>query len=89
MKKVLLVALALLAFIPGCSQKKITEREFSVIWEEYMRREFEESFDEKQSLAQKEKVMSEILSRVRIPVEDFKEYMKNNHNDKYKKVFIK
>ena len=88
MKRLLFTALILLSVLPGCSQKKITGRDFTFIWQEYMRREFEESFDEKQSIAQKEKILSGLLSEFKISLNDFKEYMKKNHNDKYKKVFI-
>lgn len=88
MKRLMFLALILLTAIPGCSGKKITEKDFSFIWQEYMRREFEESFDEKQSISQKEKILSALLSEYKIPLSDFREYMKKNHSNKYKKVFL-
>lgn len=88
MKRLLFIALILLIVIPGCSQKKISERDFTFIWQEYMQREFEESFDEKQSTAQKEKILKELLSKYKIPLDGFKEYMEKNHNEKYKNIFI-
>ncbi|HDP80412.1 MAG TPA: hypothetical protein ENN21_06170 [Spirochaetes bacterium] len=82
------VILFVLALLGGCAKKAISEREFQLIWEEYLRREFEESFDETQSIAQREKIFSEIVSPSGIDVNELKLYMKNNHADKYNKVFL-
>ncbi len=87
MKKIILFIIALAA-ISGCAKKDLTEKEFTVIWQEYLRREFEESFDEKQSTSQREKILTELLSGYKINLEDFKFYMKEKHKDKYNKIFL-
>jgi hypothetical protein len=87
MKKIIFVLIALAMVLPGCSKKNITEKEFAVIWQEYLRREFEESFDEKQSIAQREKIFTELLSANNFTLEDFKSFMKKNHGDKFNKIF--
>ena len=71
----------------GCSRPDLTEKEFAVIWQEYLRREFEESFDEKQSIAQREKLFNELLSGTNFTLEELKNFMKKNHSDKYNKIF--
>jgi len=85
-KSIVLLFLSLL--ILGCSSKKISEKQFDLIWREYIQREFEESFDEKQSTAQKEKIFKDILSNYSIPLDEFKSYMMKNHKDKYKIIFL-
>ena len=54
MKKFVLIIMIIVTALSGCSKKNLTEKEFAVIWQEYLRREFEESFDEKQSISQRE-----------------------------------
>jgi hypothetical protein len=87
MKKVLLIIMIMVTALSGCSKKNLTEKEFTIIWQEYLRMEFEESFDEKQSIAQREKILTELLSANNFTLEQFKSFMKKNHNDKYNKIF--
>jgi hypothetical protein len=87
MKKILLILTIITIALPGCSKKNMTEKEFAIIWQEYLRREFEESFDEKQSIAQREKILMELLSTNNFTLEQLKSFMKKNHNDKYNKIF--
>lgn len=87
MKKLFLFLLVIIIALTGCSKKSMTEREFSAIWQEYLRREFEESFDEKQSIAQRGKILNELLSANNFSLEEFKSFMKKNHSDKYHKLF--
>jgi hypothetical protein len=87
MKKVVLIIIIVVTALSGCSKKNLTEKEFAVIWQEYLSREFEESFDEKQSISQREKILSELLSANKFSLEEFKSFMKKNHNDKYNKIF--
>ncbi len=76
--------------VTGCAkQKTISEKEFSVIWKEYLKREFEESFDEKQSFAQREMILKELLEKYELGLESFKSYMMKEHKEKYKKIFLK
>ncbi|MFH0976508.1 MAG: hypothetical protein V1874_12070 [Spirochaetota bacterium] len=87
MKKVLMFFTAAVIALSGCSAKPISEKEFKLVWQEYLRREFEESFDEKQSISQREKILTELLSANKINPEEFKAFMKKNHSDKYNKIF--
>ena len=84
----LILIIAAIAFT-GCSKKHLDEKEFTVIWQEYLEREFEESFDEKQSVSQREKILSGILSGYNISLNEMKQYMKRYHEDKYNKIFVK
>lgn len=86
MKKIIIIIIGLM-ILSGCAKKEITEKEYAVIWQEYLRREFEESFDEKQSIFQREKILTELLSGYKINLNEFKSFMKKNHNDKFKKIF--
>ncbi len=88
-KGMTLIIVILLITFAGCGGgNQLTEKEFNIIWQEYMRREFEESFDEKQSISQKEKILSKLLSEYDVPLDSFKQFVKKNHKDKYKKVFV-
>ena len=74
--------------ILGCSNKEISEKEFNIVWREYIQREFVESFDEEQSTSQREKILNEVLKKYSIDLEDYKNYMMKRHKDKYKKIFL-
>ena len=73
----------------GCSKSGITEKKFDIIWKEYLRQNFVESFDEKQSLSQKEKIFKSIITEHDIVFEDIKIYMMEKEPEKYKKLFLK
>ncbi|MBN2402252.1 MAG: hypothetical protein JXN64_07610 [Spirochaetes bacterium] len=88
MKKTMIMLMVAIIALSGCSKKSLTEKEFSILWQEYLRREFEESFDEKQSISQREKILAELLSANNFTIEEFKAFMKKNHNDKYNKIFV-
>ena len=60
MRKFILI-LAVLLFFSGCSGKKVSEKEFKDIWKEYIKTEFEESFDEAQSDFQREQILKKII----------------------------
>jgi hypothetical protein len=87
MKKVALIIMIIVTVLSGCSKKNMTEKEFAAIWQEYLRMEFEESFDEKQSISQREKILTELLSVNNFTLEELKSFMKKNHSDKYNKIF--
>lgn len=80
----ILIVFSLLA---GCARKKITEKEFNAVWGDYLQREFEEGFDEKQSASQKERIMKEVLAKYKLDLKEFKMYMQNKQADKYGRVF--
>jgi predicted DsbA family dithiol-disulfide isomerase len=74
--------------VPGCSKKEIAKKEFDAVWQDYLKREFEESFDERQSKVQREKILIDILREYKIDFGDFKNYIKREQEDKYKKIFV-
>lgn len=71
----------------SCSDKGITEREFQAIWKDYLKTEFVEGFDEKQSTFQREQILRKIASKHEFSLEELKSYMKKNHREKYRKLF--
>jgi hypothetical protein len=79
---------ACIALNTGCSRQPLNEKAFQAVWGEYIQREFEESFDEKKSISQREDLIKEILKQYKIDAEEFKRYMSKNHEDKYNKVFL-
>ncbi len=88
MNRLLAVLLATMFFLSGCAQRALTEKEFNIIWGEYLQRELEESFDEKQSIAQREKILKEICSKYTIDYDMLKQYMMKSHKDTYQKLFL-
>jgi hypothetical protein len=87
MKKII-IAIVIAASALSCYGKKITEKEFSILWQEYLSSEFEESFDEKQSVLQKEKILAGVLSGHGVSMEEYKLYLKEKHVEKYNKIFV-
>ncbi len=87
MKKMCIIIPALLLLLQGCAAQPMTEKDFKIIWNEYLQREFEESFDEKQSISQREKIFEGITSKYNISLEELKHYMQKNHPEKYSRVF--
>lgn len=73
----------------GCAKQPLTDKEFSFIWNEYLSREFSESFDEKQSASQREKLLAEVCKKYSIDPSSVRDYMKTNQSDKYNKLFAK
>jgi hypothetical protein len=89
MKKILSgILLSIIASIfIGCGGHPVSEAEFKAVWEVYLSREFEENFDEKQSLAQKEKILQDTVSKTGLDYADFVRFMKKNHPDKYSSIY--
>jgi hypothetical protein len=89
MKKVALIILCVLPSLvfAGCSSHKVTEPEFKIVWQAYLSKEFEESFDERQSQAQKQKLLEEIVVESTLDYNEFILFMKKNHPEKYKSLF--
>ncbi len=82
-------AFILLAALPlGCSRQPVGEGDFAVIWSDYLQREFEEGFDEKQSIFQREKIMRDVVAKYNIDFSEFKKYMQKKHGDKYSRIFL-
>lgn len=83
---ILLVLIAVLGC--GCAQRSVSEDEFNQVWREYLQKEFEEGFDEMQSIAQREKALREICADSRIDYEALKRYMMKKHEAKYSRIFL-
>ena len=87
MKKTIMLLTLIIALVMGCAQKRLTEKEFKIIWQEYIKSEFVEGFDEKQSTFQREQILKKIVSKYGLDITQFKAYMMEHHKDKYRKVF--
>lgn len=88
MKLLGLIMVLIMLSVSGCTKKEISKKEFDAVWQDYLKKEFEESFDEKQSKAQREKILVDVLKEYKIDLEAFKIYMKKEQEDKYKKIFL-
>ena len=88
MKKFSILLVLIAALGCGCAQRSVSEDEFNQVWREYLQKEFEESFDETQSIAQREKAFKEICADNRIDYEALKGYMMKKHEDKYSRIFL-
>ena len=80
--------LLLALFFAGCGGQPVGDREFSAVWRDYLQREFEESFDENQSISQREKILREVARNYKINFEDLRLYMMKNQPEKHKKIFL-
>jgi hypothetical protein len=80
----LLLAFVLLA---GCANKPFGEKEFALIWKDYIKTEFVEGFDEKQSAFQREQILKKIAGKYSVDFDRFRSYLKEKHPDKHKKLF--
>lgn len=85
--KIIALLFILVLSAGGCAKKEMTGDKFTLIWREYLKREFEESFDEKQSTAQREKILKNILEDYGVDLKEFKAYMKKEKEDKYLEIF--
>jgi predicted DsbA family dithiol-disulfide isomerase len=83
-----LILIIVMLSVSGCAKKEISKKEFEAVWQNYLKREFEESFDEKQSTVQREKILIEVLKEYKLDLEAFKTYMKKEQEEKYKKIFL-
>lgn len=89
MKSKLIFLVFILLF--ACSQPSktdITENDFNVIWKYYLEKEFKESFYENLPPGERSKLLQDIISKTQIPYPLFVQYMKKNHPEKYKVIFI-
>ncbi len=88
MKRFFVLMMCMVLLVPaGCMRQSITEDEFSLLWQEYLAREFTESFDEEQSSKQRQQIMHSVLQDYKIHPKEFYEYLKSKHPDKYK-IFV-
>ncbi|MEJ5361310.1 MAG: hypothetical protein WHV26_04530 [Spirochaetota bacterium] len=85
MKKVFALTLCImLGYFTACIGEKLTEEEFTILWQEYLSREFVETFDEQQSSKQRREIMDAVLQDFKVSQQAFYSYCKTKHPDKYK-----
>ena len=86
--KTLLLAAGLMALIlPGCGNSGISDREYSLVWQTYSSREFEEGFFEKLSSEQKKRLVHEAGEKVGVDIEGFASYMREKRPLIYSQIF--
>ncbi|MCX8124533.1 MAG: hypothetical protein N3F66_10270 [Spirochaetes bacterium] len=78
----LILCIAMLSFT-ACIDEKLSQEEFAILWQEYLTREFIESFDEEQSSKQRREIMDAILQDYKVSPQAFYNYCKTKHPDKY------
>ena len=75
------------AVLCGCGQNALSEKEYGILMQKYLSGEFEESFDEKLSSGQKEKILREAAQIYKADYSSLVEYMRKNHPDTYSRIF--
>jgi hypothetical protein len=88
---IFLIIFAVTFSLAGCSNegKTFTGAEFDVIWGVYAEKLFMESFDEKKSTEQKEKILRETMKSIGVDYNTFVKTMKDRYPDHYGYVFAK
>ena len=86
MTRISMMLILLTFLVAGCSGNKISERDFQLIWKDYLKTEFVEGFDEKQSTFQREQILRKIVSKHEFSLEELKSFMKKKHRKKYRKL---
>ena len=88
MKTIVTIVLLSALIFTGCSQKSLNKNNYQMLWNDYIQREFEESFVKEQSSDQRKKIIEDLATQYGYSLENVKSYMKKNHADKYSKIFI-
>ena len=88
MKKFLMIILCIsfIPFLSGCGKTTYSEAEYQAVMQYYYSREFEENFYEKQSSAQREKLLKEAVTKYKSDLNALKDFMKKNHPDTYSSI---
>jgi predicted DsbA family dithiol-disulfide isomerase len=86
MKKAIL-CLFLVAGFAGCSGSEISDPQFKAVWQRYLSKLFEESFDQKQSSAQRQKMLQDAARDYGIDYQSVVQYLETKEPDKLKSVF--
>jgi len=81
MKKflIILICVSVIPVLSGCGKSTFSEAEYQAVMQYYYSREFEESFYEKQSSAQRGKLLKESVNKYKVDFNSFLEFMKKNH----------
>ncbi|HNU90258.1 MAG TPA: hypothetical protein PKO25_00105 [Spirochaetota bacterium] len=89
MKRLYLLLLCALFSLQACRTRPIDENIFRGVWNDYLQREFEESFDERQSMSQRETLLREAAAVHGVDYEALKRYMAAEQKEKYDMIFIR
>ncbi|HOR94849.1 MAG TPA: hypothetical protein PLZ38_12825 [Spirochaetota bacterium] len=91
MKKIFvpILCIIIMAIATGCLHQQLSEDEFTIIWQEYLKREFVESFDEEQSTMQRREILNSVLKDFSINEQSFYNYCRTKHPDKFRLFDIK
>lgn len=73
--------------LPGCGGSKITEAEYSAVWQVYSAHEFEEGFFGKLSSEQKRRIFVEIADKAQLDISGLDVYMKSRHPQAHSQIF--
>ncbi len=87
MKRFSVLYLCAFFIFQACAVEPVTEKDFAAVWTDYLQREFEEGFDEKQSISQRETLFRETAARHGIDYETLKSYMAVEQKEKHEKIF--
>ena len=72
---------------PGCGSSAVSEHEYSLVWQIYSSREFEEGFFEKLSSEQRRKLFYEAANKAGADIDGLGAYMKDRHPQAYSQIF--
>ena len=73
--------------LPGCGSSAVSEHEYSLVWQIYSSREFEEGFFEKLSSEQRRKLFYEAANKAGADIDGLGAYMKDRHPQAYSQIF--
>ena len=72
--------------LPGCGSSAVSEHEYSLVWQIYSSREFEEGFFEKLSSEQKKKIFFEAADKAGADIHELSSYMKDRYPQAYSQI---
>ena len=71
----------------GCGDRPVSDAQFRVVWNEYLSRSFERSFEKKMSAEEKRALLEKTVSECKVDYVRFVEYLKLKEPDIYKSLF--
>jgi hypothetical protein len=88
-KRFAVLYLCFLFLFQACTAQPVTEKDFAALWRDYLQREFEEGFDEEQSISQREALLRETAARHGVDYEALIRYMAVEQVEKHEKIFLR
>ena len=83
---VLIIAGFMMLTLPGCGRSGVSEQTYSLVWQLYTSREFEEGFFEKLSSEQKKKIFFEAADKAGADIHELSSYMKDRYPQAYSQI---